>query len=246
MIHIGNFFFRTRNYIFPLIMVALFAIAPPPERLLGSEMLEHASNVVAVLLALLGLALRSLVIGFVYIKRGGLNKQVYAESLVTSGIFALSRNPLYVGNLMIYAGVFLLHGNWLVMVLGYGLFLVIYRAIVAAEEAYLRGKFGEAYDRYCMDVPRWWPQWSQFSAATEGMRFDARKAFFKDYSTMTTTFITLLVVQCYHYVSVYSETPHPFALFLLVMAMVACGFGALFIRIYKKRAARAIEQLPTA
>ncbi len=241
MIRLGNFFFRTRNYVFPLLIIALFAIAPPPVQLFGSELLENASNLVAVLLALSGLALRSLVIGFVYIKRGGLNKQVYAEALVTSGIFALSRNPLYVGNLLIYAGVFLLHGNWMVIALGYGLFLLIYRAIVAAEEAYLRGKFGEAYDRYCMDVPRWWPQWSKFSVATDGMRFDARKAFFKDYSTMTTTLITLLIVQCYHYVSVYNETPHPFALFILVMAMVGCGIGALTIRIYKKRAARAAE-----
>ena len=68
----------------------------------------------AVLIAMSGLAVRGVVIGLAYIKRGGLNKKVYAANLVTEGMFSVCRNPLYVGNMLIYTGEFLMFGNPLV------------------------------------------------------------------------------------------------------------------------------------
>src|SRR5678815_5444661 len=56
------------------------------------------------LIALSGQVLRAVTIGLEYIIRGGRNRQVYAEKLVTGGMFAHCRNPLYVGNFLVLVG----------------------------------------------------------------------------------------------------------------------------------------------
>jgi protein-S-isoprenylcysteine O-methyltransferase Ste14 len=64
----------------------------------------HGLDALGVVVLAGGLALRSLVVGLAYIKRGGKGKKVYADALVTDGIFAHSRNPLYLGNILILCG----------------------------------------------------------------------------------------------------------------------------------------------
>jgi protein-S-isoprenylcysteine O-methyltransferase Ste14 len=83
------------------------------------------------------------------------SSRVYAKDLVTEGMFGVCRNPLYVGNMLVYIGIFLLHGDPLVAVAGIALFAFIYQCIVYAEEAFLEAKFADAYRAHCRDVPRW-------------------------------------------------------------------------------------------
>lgn len=197
MISIGNVLFRYRNQIFPLIIIALFLSAPPSTTLFGSETMDRVRHIGAWLLAFLGLLLRATVIGYAYIQRGGRDKKVYAKDLVTEGMFSLCRNPLYVGNLLIYTAVFLMHGHPLVIVVGVGLFCFMYQCIVYAEEAFLAAKFGEGYVAYCAEVPRWIPLFWRFSEATEDMTFNVKRVIAKDYSTASATLITLLAAEFY-------------------------------------------------
>ncbi len=234
MIEIGNFFFKFRNKLFPVIVIALFAIASPTHTILGSEDNATTKDIIAIIIALSGLAIRGWVIGYAYIKRGGMNKKVYAENLVTEGIFGICRNPLYVGNVLIYIGVFLLHGDPLVATLGIIVFLFIYQCIILAEEAYLADKFGVGYQHYCADVPRWALRLNLLKASTEGMSFDTRKAIMKDYSTIATTLVmlalTLLYKQATASATLKTETFIPFAVFITVI--ICC---ALAIRVWKKK-----------
>ena len=197
MIGIGNFFFKYRNQLFPVIIVALFLLAPPPEQMLGSATAERAKSIAGILLIVAGLGLRATVIGYAYIQRGGLHKRVYAKDLVTEGMFGVCRNPLYVGNILIYSGVFLFNGNPLAIALGIGLFAFIYQCIVLAEEDFLEEKFGDAYRAYCRDVPRWALRLERFRSATDGMAFNVRRVIAKDYSTMSAALITLLAIEFY-------------------------------------------------
>ena len=109
------------------------------------------------LVALSGQAFRVLVIGLVYITRGGQNRQVWANALVDTGMFAHSRNPLYVANLLLFLGLALVHNGWAMYLIVLPFFVVAYVCIVAAEEAYLVERFGDAYAEYCRRVPRWMP-----------------------------------------------------------------------------------------
>ncbi len=77
--------------------------------------------------------------------------------LVQEGMFATSRNPLYVGNILVLVGLFVIHNNPLAYVLGGAFFLISYHAIVAAAERYLRGQFGQDYEDYCRRENRWLP-----------------------------------------------------------------------------------------
>ncbi|MBR9976353.1 MAG: isoprenylcysteine carboxylmethyltransferase family protein [Bacteroidetes bacterium] len=81
---------------------------------------------------------------------------VGASRLVTSGPFAFTRNPLYVGNILIYTGVGVMSMAlfpWLQ--LGALLWFVFqYTLIVREEEDFLREKFGKEYEAYCVRVPR--------------------------------------------------------------------------------------------
>ena len=174
----GNWLFHYRDKVFPVVLIALFAGFTPA--LFGGDLNSDSHlDVAGFMVAGLGQLYRWLVIGLAYIKRGGLGKRVYAKELVTHGFFAHVRNPLYGGNLMILAGLFVVHNNPAVYVAGGSFFLLAYVAIVAAEEEYLKVKFPE-YSEYCHDVPRWIPHFKGLGKTISGMRFHWRRALLKD------------------------------------------------------------------
>jgi protein-S-isoprenylcysteine O-methyltransferase Ste14 len=195
LVKTGDFIFKWRNYMFPVILVGLLVPFPVSDQFFGHHYLEEWKDLFAIIVVLSGLAFRCFTIGWAYIKRGGLNKQVYADTLVRSGFFGMCRNPLYVGNFLIYAGIFILHGNFFVVFMGIALFTFIYIAIVAAEEHYLRNKFGAEYEQYCVEVPRWIPDFSKYKVSTEGMNFSVRRSIFKDYSTIFNAVLAMAFIE---------------------------------------------------
>ncbi|MET0155249.1 MAG: isoprenylcysteine carboxylmethyltransferase family protein [Rickettsiales bacterium] len=171
----GDLLFKRRNRIFPVFLICLFLAFKPrgPESLLW----------VGLAVTVAGQILRMAVIGFAYIKRGGLNKKVYADTLVTGGFFGACRNPLYVGNVLILGGLLLMHGNPFVLTIGAAFFLTGYQAIVATEENFLRNKFDAKYREYCAGVPRWRIRFERLPQILRGMEFNWRKVVYNDYST---------------------------------------------------------------
>lgn len=78
-----------------------------------------------------------------------------ATVLVTSGPYRLTRNPMYVGFALLYAGLAIwLDVIWAVIALPLVL-LVVDRYVIAREEHYLDRRFGEEYLRYRARVRRW-------------------------------------------------------------------------------------------
>lgn len=230
----GDFFFKWRNQAFPLILLGIFVLAPPSDRLAGRESLEPFRDGLAALFVIAGLALRAWVIGFAYIKRGGVGKKVYAADLVTSGLFGVCRNPLYVGNLLIVAGVLVMHGN-LFVILGGGLLMgFIYQSIVYAEERFLAAKFGAGYEAYCADVPRWRFALSRLRSATEGMRFDLKKAIVADYATVATSVAILAVTEIYEQLSHPRDPSTSMVISAMVSLIAAMAIWTLALRLYKK------------
>ena len=77
------------------------------------------------------------------------------RTLVTTGIHGWSRNPIYVGMFLIYAGIAIaVRSPWL-LILTLPLFVTMRYGVVAREEAYLEQRFGEAYRAYKAHVRRW-------------------------------------------------------------------------------------------
>lgn len=67
-----------------------------------------------------------------YIKRGGRNRRVFARGLVTEGVVAHCRNPMYLGHLLLVAGSLALCGNPWALAAGLGFFAFAYGATIAA------------------------------------------------------------------------------------------------------------------
>jgi protein-S-isoprenylcysteine O-methyltransferase Ste14 len=85
--------------------------------------------------------------------RGGLGLEA---ELVTEGPFALSRNPGYVGDLILLAGYVILTDSQLAAILA-ALGAVWFLLAPFAEEPWLEEQYGEAYRRYRTQHPRWLP-----------------------------------------------------------------------------------------
>lgn len=185
----GNFLFHTRNVLFPLITLSLLLIWPPVA-LEGRPSLSLLWVGLAMVAA--GQGLRVLTIGLDYIIRGGRNRRVYAERLVTGGIFAHCRNPLYVGNLLIASGFLCVAGNPLGIIIGSLVFLAAYRLIVCCEEAFLENKFGQEYRDFCTSVPRWIPRLRGLGKTMADYDFNWATVVVKEYGTLMTSLMVPL------------------------------------------------------
>lgn len=191
MLTFGRWLFRYRNRVFPIVLLGLF-VSFRPHLFLGSVQTDLWLDAVGLGVALAGQWLRATVVGFAYIKRGGVNKQVYADSLVTAGLFAHGRNPLYVGNLMILAGLFLIFNNPWVYVLGGIFFGLGYIAIVQTEEDFLSKKFGDEYRAYCARVSRWLVQFDGIAVTLADMEFDWRRVLSKELASAVVWWLTAM------------------------------------------------------
>jgi protein-S-isoprenylcysteine O-methyltransferase Ste14 len=78
-----------------------------------------------------------------------------SSSLVTSGIYTRTRNPMYLGFLLILAGWGFWLGNLLASVVVQGFILYMKRFQIEPEERVLAGIFGEHFKLYCSQVRRW-------------------------------------------------------------------------------------------
>lgn len=94
-------------------------------------------------MAVMGAALRALASG--HVKKN--------TELTTTGPYAYSRNPLYVGSMIMGAGFAVASLSWWVVVGLVVLFAAIYIPVIGSEEAFLRGQFPE-FDDYSRRVPR--------------------------------------------------------------------------------------------
>jgi len=238
MIRVGDFFFKWRNQAFPLLLVAIYLFVPPSNAFLGRRDLEPVRDVLALGFVIAGLVLRAVVVGYAYIKRGGVNKKVYAADLVTAGLFGACRNPLYVGNLLIVLGVLTMHGDPWVFVAGVLLMTFIYQSIVYAEERYLEAKFGAGYRAYCADTPRWGFRLSRLPASTQGMRFDLKKAILAEYTTIATSLSILAATELYEQLGHHDNPPSTPVVWGMVGVIATAILWTMTLRIYKKRRAR--------
>ncbi|MDX2432655.1 MAG: isoprenylcysteine carboxylmethyltransferase family protein [Bacteroides sp.] len=138
---------------------------------------------VGLAIVLIGQLVRMLTIGMAYIVRGGRNRRIFADGLVTDGLFSHCRNPMYIGNILLVVGMSIISNSLFAVLVMIPLFLFIYQAITLAEENFLRNKFGSGFDDYCSQVNRWWPKLKGISNTFRSNSFDFTKVIFKEYNS---------------------------------------------------------------
>lgn len=200
MLAIGNFFFKYRNLLFIFLYLALFI---PSSEIFREDSLGPNYYLYPLILGLsitiLGQLIRGVTIALKYIVRGGKNKEVYADDLITEGIFTHCRNPLYVGNILMLVGVGILINSLLFVAVFIPLFLFIYQAIVLAEEQFLRNKFKGQFDAYCSKVSRWWINFNGLGKTISDMDFNGKRWLIKEYNTQTVWATGIMVILLFYY-----------------------------------------------
>jgi hypothetical protein len=107
------------------------------------------------------------------------------------------------------------------------LFLFIYQAIVLAEENFLRGKFGPAFNEYCSRVNRWVPSLKGIGKTFSSMQFNWKRWVLKEYTTQFIWLagIVLLIIRLYQIEDVMRNS---------LYAVLILGIVYLYVRYLKK------------
>jgi protein-S-isoprenylcysteine O-methyltransferase Ste14 len=78
-----------------------------------------------------------------------------STALVVEGPYRFTRNPIYIGFVLLYFGLAIILTSLWVLALLVPVAIVLQRGVVEREEIYLERQFGDAYRKYQARVPRW-------------------------------------------------------------------------------------------
>ena len=173
---VRQLFFKNRSYTpLPLAFAIIFFSKP-----------SGSATIVGFLLVFVGEIIR--LNGVHHAGGATRTRKVGAPALCTSGPFGYVRNPLYLGNIIIYAGVVFMAGGpfmWELLGITVAFFFMPYGLIISLEEEILAGKFGDEYRLYLTTVPRFIPRptscagYNKTSPLTWGKTFRTERRTFQ-------------------------------------------------------------------
>jgi hypothetical protein len=133
----------------------------------------------------------------------------------------------------------MIHNNGWVYAIGVPFFLFAYSSIVAAEEAFLRAKFGAEYERYTRRVNRWVPNFRGLRESLKDMRFAWRRVVLKEYGSTYAWTASALALMAYDTLTYFHYEQRRLYLngLALLLVLVTIGWG---VARYLKKSRRLI------
>jgi hypothetical protein len=110
----------------------------------------------------------------------------------------------------------------------------MYQVVTLAEEVYLRGKFGAAFDAYCNDVPRWWPRLGGLAETFARTRFNWSRVLKKGYSEPLGWILPIVLIALYNIHESTGFAERPIAVAILIGVLGAAGGFWLVVGAMKK------------
>lgn len=89
------------------------------------------------------------------------------KQLAVSGPYAFTRNPLYLGSILLAAGFCVASRSWISTVLLAAYLAIFYPAVIHREQSELKALYGDAFVEYAARVPAFWPRFSPAVPSTE-------------------------------------------------------------------------------
>ena len=150
-------------------------------------------TVISILLVIAGLALRAYTVCTTPKGTSGRNTaQQVADHLNTKGIYSVVRHPLYLANYLIWAGLLVYTMNAFAFIIVSLVYWIYYERIMMTEEAFLRSKYGDEFERWAAKVPAFIPKWSHYEG---GMLAFSWKTFIRrEYATIMSAIFSYLVI----------------------------------------------------
>lgn len=139
-----------------LIMLFFLALSWPLSLILPTEQINLAPiKVVGYTLFIVGITLLLSAAGLFKKIGTTIDPTKAPDQLVTTGIYNLSRNPMYLGMLLILTGAQLALSSLIGMIFPIAFFLIMNKIVIPREEQMVAGAFGREYDDYKMQTRRW-------------------------------------------------------------------------------------------
>lgn len=181
----GNWLFRWRSYL-PLLVIPIFIVAlryaGMLEYIIGDRATDYWETL-SICISLLGLGIRCVTAGYVPRGTSGRNtKTQVAESLNTSGMYSIVRNPLYVGNFVIMFGITLFIQVWWLALMVWVGFWLYYERIIFSEEEFLRKKFGALFIEWAEKTPMLFPNFNNWKKPN--LPFSLETTIRREFSTL--------------------------------------------------------------
>lgn len=181
LINTGVWLFRWRSYLplfFIVILIPAFNEVHYP---FNSHNYNLVWEMLCLLISLFGLSIRCYTIGFIPKGTSGRNtKDQIADTLNTTGIYSIVRNPLYLGNFFMILGTTMFIMVWWVIVIYMLIFWLYYERIIMAEESFLIKKFGRPYIEYLQITPIFIPNFKLWKKSI--LTFSLKNVLKREYS----------------------------------------------------------------
>ncbi len=185
----GEFFFRYRSYIpLPFILVMLLFMEP-----------AFTSILIGLVVALSGEAIRIWSVSLAG-SETRTTSGVGGTYLVTQGPYSIVRNPLYVGNILIYTGIGIMSFALFpyLQIFAFLFFLFQYYCIILAEENILATKFGNVFTEYKNTVNRFLPGKNKISdKINSNLELNVKAGFKSERRSIQALIITSSIIVVY-------------------------------------------------
>jgi protein-S-isoprenylcysteine O-methyltransferase Ste14 len=186
----GRFLFKYRGHL-PIIilLVGLLLYAYSEYNYSGPEKFWKDPYVFLCLgVCLLGFIIRVITVGYTPTNTSGKNTEEHmADELNTSCMYSLVRNPLYLGNFLLWLGAAMITANIWFIIAFILFFWIYYERIIFSEEVFLRAKFGDTYLRWAEQTPTFIPRIKKWSKSS--WSFSWKKVLKKEKNSFAAIFV---------------------------------------------------------
>jgi protein-S-isoprenylcysteine O-methyltransferase Ste14 len=147
-------------------------------------------SIICLLVSLSGLVVRAITVGYTPKGTSGRNTAggQIAEVLNQTGIYSTVRHPLYLGNFLMWLGLFMYLSVWWFVVICSLAYWLYYERIMIAEEEFLRKKYGTSYETWASKTPAFLPDFSLWRSAD--LTFSMRNVLKREYNGLFAVAIT--------------------------------------------------------
>ena len=191
----GDFLFKHRRYLPLLLLVVGLGVKIYQEKFVAESILSEVLESISFMVGLMGLGIRIFTVGYTPKNTSGRNTKEgqIADTLNTTGMYSIIRNPLYLGNYLMWVSVVMFTGNFGFVLLFSLVFWIYYERIVYAEESFLREKFGKLYLDWASHTPAFIPK--HVSYVKPNIKFSWKKVAKKEKNGLFALFLLFWVFE---------------------------------------------------
>ncbi len=153
------------------------------------------------------------------------------KQLVTGGPYAVIKNPMYFGTLLIGSGVIMALFEWWVFPIFLAIFLLIYIPQIAKEEKLLSEHFGDRYKEYAASTPGYFPGGQNFFKADLKSRLSFKWAWVRrEFNPLAGLVVLLAAAKAWQTAKVYGSGVYPVEAvrFIIIILFFGIMFSILF------------------